>query len=174
MLDLCPAPRRAFFCVSFLGRHPKPALLFLIAEKDPAGGLCKKASTPSFYSWSCTPNLPFFFSSQKKKAKRLAPRAAVRRTNLFLSGHFTTFFQGLHPLPALLFFIAKKVSKKASPLGTYKTYFEPGVLQPFFRGCTPNPPYFFHCKKVSKKLAPREAIKFIFIRAFYNSLRSDK
>ncbi|WP_428078798.1 hypothetical protein, partial [Candidatus Avelusimicrobium faecicola] len=39
------------------------------------------------------------------------------------------FFQGLHPLPALLFFIAKKVSKKASPLGTYKTYFEPGVLQ---------------------------------------------
>ena len=36
---------------------------------------------------------------------------------------------GLHPKPALLFFIAKKVSKKASPLGTYKTYFEPGVLQ---------------------------------------------
>jgi hypothetical protein len=35
----------------------------------------------------------------------------------------------LHPKPALLFFIAKKVSKKASPLGTYKTYFEPGVLQ---------------------------------------------
>ena len=41
----------------------------------------------------------------------------------------TLFYQGLHPLPALLFFIAKKVSKKASPLGTYKTYFEPGVLQ---------------------------------------------
>ena len=39
------------------------------------------------------------------------------------------FFMGLHPKPALLFFIAKKVSKKASPLGTYKTYFEPGVLQ---------------------------------------------
>ena len=38
-------------------------------------------------------------------------------------------FLGRHPLPALLFFIAKKVSKKASPLGTYKTYFEPGVLQ---------------------------------------------
>ena len=36
---------------------------------------------------------------------------------------------GLHPLPALLFFIAKKVSKKASPLGTYKTYFDTGVLQ---------------------------------------------
>ena len=36
---------------------------------------------------------------------------------------------GRRPKPALLFFIAKKVSKKASPLGTYKTYFEPGVLQ---------------------------------------------
>ena len=36
---------------------------------------------------------------------------------------------GRRPNPALLFFIAKKVSKKASPLGTYKTYFEPGVLQ---------------------------------------------
>ncbi|MCI7043377.1 MAG: hypothetical protein MR993_00050 [Spirochaetes bacterium] len=35
----------------------------------------------------------------------------------------------MHPKPALLFFITKKVSKKASPLGTYKTYFEPGVLQ---------------------------------------------
>ena len=41
MLDLCPAPRRAFFCVSFLGRRPKPALLFLIAEKEG-----KKARTP--------------------------------------------------------------------------------------------------------------------------------
>ncbi|WP_428053242.1 hypothetical protein, partial [Candidatus Avelusimicrobium faecicola] len=72
------------------------------------------------------PNPPFFFSLQKKTlraapcrphpagglCKKLAPRAAVRRTNLFLSGHFTTFFQELHPLPALLFFIAKKVSKK--------------------------------------------------------------
>ena len=38
-------------------------------------------------------------------------------------------FLGRRPKPALLFFIAKKVSKKASPLGTYKTYFEPGVLQ---------------------------------------------
>ena len=36
---------------------------------------------------------------------------------------------GLHPLPALLFLIAEKEGKKASPLGTYKTYFEPGVLQ---------------------------------------------
>ncbi|WP_428052096.1 hypothetical protein [Candidatus Avelusimicrobium faecicola] len=47
----------------------------------------------------------------------------------FYPGILQPFFQGLHPLPALLFFIAKKVSKKASPLGTYKTYFEPGVLQ---------------------------------------------
>ena len=38
-------------------------------------------------------------------------------------------FLGLHPLPALLFLIAEKEGKKASPLGTYKTYFEPGVLQ---------------------------------------------
>ena len=38
-------------------------------------------------------------------------------------------FLGRRPKPTLLFFIAKKVSKKASPLGTYKTYFEPGVLQ---------------------------------------------
>ena len=55
--------------------------------------------------------------------------------------HFSTFgrldgpfglmwqFLGLHPLPALLFLIAEKEGKKASPLGTYKTYFEPGVLQ---------------------------------------------
>ena len=36
---------------------------------------------------------------------------------------------GLRPKPALLFLIAEKEGKKASPLGTYKTYFEPGVLQ---------------------------------------------
>ena len=36
---------------------------------------------------------------------------------------------GRHPKPALLFLIAEKEGKKASPLGTYKTYFEPGVLQ---------------------------------------------
>ena len=35
----------------------------------------------------------------------------------------------LHSKPALLFLIAEKEGKKASPLGTYKTYFEPGVLQ---------------------------------------------
>ena len=36
---------------------------------------------------------------------------------------------GRRPKPALLFLIAEKEGKKASPLGTYKTYFEPGVLQ---------------------------------------------
>ena len=42
-------------------------------------------------------------------------------------------------------------------------------------GGAPNPPFFFSLqKKKAKRLAPREAIKFIFIRAFYNSLRSDK
>ena len=46
----------------------------------------------------------------------------------FFYGVAILFYQGLRPKPALLFFIAKKVSKKASPLGTYKTYFEPGVL----------------------------------------------
>ena len=43
-------------------------------------------------------------------------------------GHTILFYQGLHPLPTLLFLIAEKEGKKASPLGTYKTYFEPGVL----------------------------------------------
>ena len=37
-------------------------------------------------------------------------------------------FLELHPKPALLFSLQKS-KQKASPLGTYKTYFEPGVLQ---------------------------------------------
>ena len=44
-------------------------------------------------------------------------------------GHTILFYQGRRPKPALLFLIAEKEGKKASPLGTYKTYFEPGVLQ---------------------------------------------
>ena len=36
---------------------------------------------------------------------------------------------GLHPLPALLFFIAKKVSKKASTPRSHKIYFYTGILQ---------------------------------------------
>ena len=48
-----------------------------------------------------------------------------------LSGPFGLMWQflGRRPKPALLFLIAEKEGKKASPLGTYKTYFEPGVLQ---------------------------------------------
>nr|DAG75371.1 MAG TPA: hypothetical protein [Caudoviricetes sp.] len=36
---------------------------------------------------------------------------------------------GRRPKPALLFFIAKKVSKKASTPGSHKIYFYPGILQ---------------------------------------------
>ncbi|WP_428043798.1 hypothetical protein [Candidatus Avelusimicrobium faecicola] len=64
---------------------------------------------------------------QKKKAKRLAPREAIKF--IFIRAFYNLFYQGLHPFPALLFLIAEKEGKKASPLGTYKTYFEPGVLQ---------------------------------------------
>ena len=51
----------------------------------------------------------------------------------FLINSFA-FTLGVAPLPALLFSLQKKTlraapCKKASPLGTYKTYFEPGVLQ---------------------------------------------
>ena len=42
---------------------------------------------------------------------------------------YNRLFLGRRPKPALLFLIAEKEGKKASPLGTYKTYFEPGVLQ---------------------------------------------
>ena len=38
-------------------------------------------------------------------------------------------FLGRRPKPALLFFIAKKVSKKASTPGSHKIYFYPGILQ---------------------------------------------
>ena len=101
--------------VFLLGRRPKPSLLFLIAEKDPAGrtlqaapcrphpagGLCKKASTPS----------------RRPQDKPILSRA-----------FYNLSFLGRRPKPALLFLIAEKEGKKASPLGTYKTYFEPGVL----------------------------------------------
>ena len=73
------------------------------------------------------PNPPFFFSSQKTKAKRLAPREAIKF--IFIRAFYNLSFLGRRPKPALLFLIAEKEGKKASPLGTYKTYFEPGVLQ---------------------------------------------
>ena len=93
------------FEADFQGLHPKPALLFSLQKRP------------------CGPHLA------GRLAKRLAPGAAVRRTNLFLYGHFTTLLLlGRSPKPSLLFLIAEKEGKKASPLGTYKTYFEPGVL----------------------------------------------
>ena len=36
---------------------------------------------------------------------------------------------GLHPKPALLFLIAEKEGKKASPPGSHKIYFYTGILQ---------------------------------------------
>ena len=93
---------RAFYNLFYQGLHPLPALLFLIAEKDPAGRTLQKASTRvftlgvapqtrltffitkkdpagrTFYSWGGAPNLLFFFSLQKKKAKRLAPWEPIK------------------------------------------------------------------------------------------------
>ena len=89
--------------------HSKPALLFLIAEKDPAGRTLQKVSTPN-----CRPQDKF----------------------IFIRAFYNLSFLGLHPKPALLFSLQKRPCgphlagrlQKASPLGTYKTYFEPGVL----------------------------------------------
>ena len=58
-----------------------------------------------------------------------AHKLAAQNLLKFEKSCYQHLFLGRRPKPALLFFIAKKVSKKASPLGTYKTYFEPGVLQ---------------------------------------------
>ena len=65
-----------------------------------------------FYSWGGAPNPPYFFHCKKDPAgrtlqaapcgppcKKLAPRAAVRRTNLFLSGHFTTPYGRTSKMP---------------------------------------------------------------------------
>ena len=72
-------------------------------------------------------------------------------------------FLGRRPKPALLFLIAEKEGKKASPLGTYKTYFEPGVLQPFYQGLHPLPALlFFIAKKVSKKASTPGSHKIYF------------
>ena len=113
-----------------LGAAPQTRLSFFIAKKTlraapcrphPGGGLCKKASTPG----------------RRPQDKFI-----------FIRAFYNLFYQGLHPLPALLFYIAKKVSKIASPLGTYKTYFEPGVLQPFTLGAAPQTRLtFFIAKK---------------------------
>ena len=107
-------------------------------------------------------------------------------------------FLGRRPKPALLFLIAEKEGKKASPLGTYKTYFDTGVLQlptvkqikrlyiPFKIGfisrfkrghLTATAKANDNSKGYHPEPHPagrRPQDKFIFIRAFYNSLRSDK
>ena len=126
MSDLCPAPRRAFFCVSFLGRSPKPALLFLIAKK-----VNKKASPLGTYKIYFEPGIlqPFFqglhplpallfFIAKKDPAGRLAKRLAPELLLL-----------ELHSKPALLFLIAEKEGKKASTPGSHKIYFYTGILQ---------------------------------------------
>ena len=89
----------------FLGRCPKPAILFLIAEKDPAGrtlqAACKKASTPS----------------RRPQDKPILSRAFY---NLLLLGR--------RPKPALLFSLQKSKQKASTP-GSHKIYFYPGILQ---------------------------------------------
>ena len=90
--------------------HSKPALLFLIAEKDPAGRTLQAAPCGRPLQKASTPNC-------RPQDKPILSRA-----------FYNLSFLGLHPKPSLLFLIAEKEGKKASPLGTYKTYFEPGVL----------------------------------------------
>ena len=58
-----------------------------------------------------------------------APKLAAQNLLKFEKSCYKRLFLGRRPKPALLFLIAEKEGKKASPLGTYKTYFEPGVLQ---------------------------------------------
>ena len=112
-----------------------------------------------FHSWGGAPNLPFFFSLQKKKAKRLAPWEPIKP--ILSRAFYNLSFLGLHPKPALLFslqkrpcgrplqkastprllllgrrpkpallfLIAEKEGKKASTPGSHKIYFYPGILQ---------------------------------------------
>ena len=60
---------------------------------------------------------------------------------------------GRRPLPALLFLIAEKEGKKASTPGTYKTYFEPGILQPFILGAAPQTRLTFFIAKKTLRAA---------------------
>ncbi|MCI7536174.1 hypothetical protein [Candidatus Avelusimicrobium faecicola] len=68
-------------------------------------------------------------STLQAACKKLAPEPPSAGQTYFELGVLQPFYQGLRPKPTLLFLIAEKEGKKASPLGTYKTYFEPGVLQ---------------------------------------------
>ena len=134
-----------------------------------------------FHSWGGGPNPPYFFHYRERPCgphlagrtlqaapcgrplqKASTPNCRPQDKFIFIRA-FYNLFSGVAPQTRLTFFIAKKVSKKASPPSFYSW------------SCTPNLPFFFSLqKKKAKRLAPREAIKFIFIRAFYNSLRSNK
>ena len=113
------------------------------AKNAEPGLILKKPRAPRGFLWGCTPNPPYFFHCRKRPCgphlagrtlqaagkKASTPSCRPQDNFICIRAFYNLFYQGLYPLPALLFFIAKKVSKKASPLGTYKTYFEPGVLQ---------------------------------------------
>ena len=94
-----------------------------------------RASLGAGLTLQAAPCCPHFASRTLQAApcgppcKKLAPRAAVRRTNLFLSGHFTTVHSwGGAPNPALLFSLQKSKQKASTP-GSHKIYFYPGILQ---------------------------------------------
>ena len=93
-------PRKARRPRAFLCSAKSPAGRTLQAA--PCGRPLQKASTPS-----CRPQDKF----------------------IFIRAFYNLFYQGLHPLPALLFLIAEKEGKKASPPGSHKIYFYPGILQ---------------------------------------------
>ena len=84
-----------------LGVAPQTRLTFFHCKKDPAGRFCKKASTPS----------------RRPQDKPILSRA-----------FYNLFYQGLHPLPALLFSLQKSKQKASTP-GSHKIYFYPGILQ---------------------------------------------
>ena len=82
----CKAP--GFLINSFaftLGAAPQTRLTFFITEKDPAGRTLQAAP--------CRPH------PAGGLCKKLAPRAAVRRTNLFLYGHFITPYGRTSKMP---------------------------------------------------------------------------
>ena len=84
------------------GVAPQTRLTFFIDKKTLRATPCKKASTPS----------------RRPQDKFI-----------FIRAFYNLSFLGRRPKPALLFFIAKKVSKKASTPGSHKIYFYPGILQ---------------------------------------------
>ena len=87
--------------MAVLGAAPQTRLTFFHCKKDPAGRFCKKASTPS----------------RRPQDKPILSRA-----------FYNLFYQGLHPLPALLFSLQKSKQKASTP-GSHKIYFYTGILQ---------------------------------------------